>query len=34
MVDSANDLLVVLRWVKDDAAVDAFIARLLAARRV
>jgi CubicO group peptidase (beta-lactamase class C family) len=33
IVDSANDLLVVLRWVKDDAAVDAFIARLLAARR-
>lgn len=32
-VDAENDLVVVLRWVKDDAAIDAFIGRLLAARR-
>lgn len=32
-VDRENDLVVVLRWVKDDAAIDAFIGRLLAARR-
>jgi hypothetical protein len=32
-VDRDNDLVVVLRWVKDDAAIDAFIGRLLAARR-
>jgi CubicO group peptidase (beta-lactamase class C family) len=32
-VDADNDLLVVLRWVKDDAAIDAFVKALLAARR-
>ncbi len=32
-VDRDNDLVVVLRWVKDDAAIDAFIAALLKARR-
>lgn len=32
-VDRENDLVVVLRWVKEDAAIDAFIGRLLAARR-
>jgi CubicO group peptidase (beta-lactamase class C family) len=33
VVDRENELVVVLRWVKDDAAIDAFIGRLLAARR-
>lgn len=32
-VDRDNDLVIVLRWVKDDAAIDAFIAALLKARR-
>lgn len=32
-VDRDNELLVVLRWVKDDAAIDAFVGALLAARR-
>ncbi len=32
VVDRDNDLLLVLRWVKDDTAVDAFVARVLSAR--
>ena len=32
-VDAENDLVVVLRWVKDDAAIDGFVKALLAARR-
>ncbi|MFN4116803.1 MAG: hypothetical protein ACK4F7_09955 [Inhella sp.] len=33
LIHRGNDLVVVLRWVKDDAAIDAFIAALLKARQ-